>query len=78
MDDFAVAGFHNVMTLTGSAILAAAAQRGHLAGDEIWSLAHVDEDWQIEQWGADEEEAARRALRREEFLGMLKFLSLLG
>lgn len=78
LDNFVVAGFHNVMTMTGSAILAAAAQRQHLSGDDIWSLAHLDEDWQIEQWGPDEEEAERRARRREEFLAMLHYLSLLG
>ncbi len=77
LDDFVVAGFHNAMTMTGSAVLAAAAQRRHLAGDEIWSLAHLDEDWQIEQWGADEEEAERRARRRKEFLAMLEYLALL-
>lgn len=73
-----IAGYHNAMTMTGSAVLAAAALKGRLGGEEAWSLAHVDEDWQIEHWGPDEEEAARRAGRREEFLGVLAYLSLLG
>ncbi|MEM8688115.1 MAG: ATP12 family protein [Pseudomonadota bacterium] len=77
LDDFTVAGFHNVMTLTGSAILAAAAKAQHLPGDQIWSLAHLDEDWQIEQWGEDAEEQSRRKGRQEEFVAMLEFLSLL-
>ncbi len=77
MSNFSIAGYHNTMSMTGSALLAAAAQRGHLSADEIWSLAHVDEDWQIEQWGSDEEEAERRARRRDEFMNILEFLSLL-
>lgn len=77
LSDFAMASYHNNMTMTGSALLAAAVQRGHLPADDVWSLAHVDEDWQIEQWGSDEEEAERRRRRRTEFLDVLEFLSLL-
>ncbi len=76
-DDFTIAGFHNVMTLTGSAVLAATAREEHLTGDEIWALAHLDEDWQIEQWGEDAEEQERRDGRQKEFEAMLEFLSLL-
>lgn len=75
--NYAMAGYHNAMTMTGSAVLAAAALRGHLTPEEAWSLAHVDEDWQIERWGEDEEEAGRRAGRRIEFLGILDYLALL-
>ncbi len=35
--------------------------------DEVWSLAHLDEDWTIEHWGSDEEAEQRRAQRFEEF-----------
>ncbi|MCP5081750.1 MAG: ATPase [Alphaproteobacteria bacterium] len=77
LNDFAMAGYHNAMTITGSAVLAAAAQRQHLPAEEVWSLAHVDEDWQIEQWGPDEEEAERRSGRRAEFQGIIEFLMLL-
>ena len=77
MSNFAMAGYHNAMTLTGSAILAAAGERRHLSVEEVWSLAHVDEDWQIEQWGPDEEEAERRSGRFDEFQGIMAFLMLL-
>ncbi len=76
LSDFAVAGYHNIMTMTGSAVLATASARGHLQPDEVWALAHVDEDWQIEQWGKDEEEAERRAGRRAEFMEIQAFLKL--
>ncbi|UIJ73800.1 ATP12 family chaperone protein [Aurantimonas sp. HBX-1] len=65
-DPFAVAAMHQVTTLTGSALLALALADGHVSAEEAWSLAHLDEDWNIEQWGADAETEARRQLRWEE------------
>jgi chaperone required for assembly of F1-ATPase len=35
--------------------------------DQVWAAAHVDEDWNVEQWGADEEALARRAARKVDF-----------
>jgi chaperone required for assembly of F1-ATPase len=73
-DDFVLTGLHNVMTLTGSAVLALALAQERLEPDEAWSLAHVDEDWQIELWGQDEEARERRALRQAEFDATHKFI----
>lgn len=63
----ALAGAHNVMTLTGSAILTLALADGRLDADATWAAAHLDEDYQIGIWGQDEEAAERRAIRRKEF-----------
>jgi chaperone required for assembly of F1-ATPase len=63
----ALAGAHNVMTLTGSTILMLALADGRLAPDATWAAAHCDEDYQIAIWGQDEEAAERRAIRRQEF-----------
>lgn len=73
-DAFAVAALHTITTLTGSAILALAVTKGRITGDEAWTLAHVDEDWTIEQWGEDAEAAARRALREREMIAAVKVL----
>jgi chaperone required for assembly of F1-ATPase len=64
---FRLAALHTITTLTGSAILALALFDGATSADDAWDAAHVDEDWQIEQWGADTEAQARRAARRAEF-----------
>jgi chaperone required for assembly of F1-ATPase len=37
--------------------------RERLAIDEVWAAAHVDEDWQREQWGRDELAEERRDFR---------------
>ena len=60
-DPWSVAALHVVTTLTGSALLALALLHGVLDADQVWAAAHVDEDWNIEKWGVDEEVAARRA-----------------
>ena len=44
---------HAITTLTGSALIALAMAGGALSVDQAWTAAHVDEDWNMEQWGRD-------------------------
>ena len=53
--------------LTGSGVLAIGLWHKLLTPDQVWAAAYVDEDYQISQWGEDEEAAERRAKRRVEF-----------
>jgi chaperone required for assembly of F1-ATPase len=76
LSDFELAGFHTVMTLTGSALIAMMLARLSITPEEAWRIAHVDEDYQAELWGEDEEARARRAARREEFMASCRFLTL--
>ena len=62
-----LAACHVVTTLTGSALLALALAHGARDADQVWSAAHVDEDWNAERWGMDDEVAARRIARRRDF-----------
>jgi chaperone required for assembly of F1-ATPase len=66
-DPWSIAALHVVTTLTGSALLALALLHGVRDSDQVWAAAHVDEDWNIEKWGVDEEVAARRAARLVDF-----------
>ena len=75
-DAFALAAVHNLASLTGSALLAIAIEAGKLAPDAAWAAAHVDEDWQIEHWGADDEAQRRRQARRVEFDAAVEFMGL--
>ncbi len=72
-----LAAMHNMTTLTGSAVLALAVADGHLKAQKAWACAHVDEDWQIEQWGHDEDAAAHRARRWLEMEKTAKLLAML-
>jgi chaperone required for assembly of F1-ATPase len=66
-DPWSIGALHVVTSLTGSALLALALMRGVIDRDQAWAAAHVDEDWNIEQWGVDEEVVARRAARLVDF-----------
>jgi len=52
--------------------------RGVLDQDQVWATAHVDEDWNIEKWGVDEEVAARRAARLIDFRAAARILKSLN
>jgi chaperone required for assembly of F1-ATPase len=77
-DAWSIAALHVVTTLTGSALLALALLRGLLDPDQVWKAAHVDEDWNIEKWGVDEEVAARRAARLVDFRAAARVLKALN
>jgi len=66
-DPWSVAALHVVTTLTGSALLALALYLRAREAEQVWAAAHVDEDFNAEQWGADEEVVARKAARKLDF-----------
>jgi chaperone required for assembly of F1-ATPase len=76
-DPFGLAALHVMTGLTGSALLALAVALGRVTPEEGWQAAHVDEDWQIAQWGEDAEAASRRAARRRDFDAAARALALL-
>ena len=49
---------------------------GALSADAAWTAAHVDEDFNREQWGEDELATARRAARRTEMDAAAQVLAL--
>ena len=69
---------HSVTTLTGSALLALALMQDFREPQAVWDAAHVDEDWNMEQWGRDEIALERRAARRAEFDAAALVLSAMG
>jgi chaperone required for assembly of F1-ATPase len=72
-----LAALSSVTSLTGSALLAIALARGAVDADAAWAAAHVDEDWQMSQWGRDELALERRAYRRGEFDAAVTVLRLM-
>jgi chaperone required for assembly of F1-ATPase len=66
-DPWRLGAVHVITTLTGSALIALAMARGALSVDAAWQAAHVDEDWNMAQWGKDEMAMERRAFRYAEF-----------
>lgn len=68
MTDFQLTGFHDLVTLTGSFALALAAKHRFQSAEQIWTLSRVDEDWQIEQWGHDEEATMQANFKKASFI----------
>lgn len=66
-DFWRIGAVHVITTLTGSALIALALLRGGLSAEAAWQAAHVDEDWNMEQWGRDKMAMQRREYRFAEF-----------
>lgn len=73
---FELTAFHDLVTISGSLVIALAAIEGHLPIEELWALSRVDELWQEELWGADEEAAERTEARRKAFMDAMEFFRL--
>lgn len=78
MSDFHIAAFHDLVAISGSLILAFAVIRGRLSAEEAWALSRIDETWQAEQWGVDEEAALLTESKRLAFFQALSFWATLS
>ncbi len=76
MTRFQLAGFHDLVGISGSLILGFAAADGWRPLDEIWELSRLDERWQEEQWGPDEEAQEHEALKRQAFFHAAAFYAM--
>ena len=76
-DPWQLTAVYVLTTLTGSALLSLMLQTAAITPEDAWHAAHVDEDFQIEQWGEDDEAVRRRASRKREYDGLTGFFDLL-
>lgn len=65
-DIWRLGALHSITTLTGSALIGLAVLAGQLSVADAWAAAHVDEDWNMAQWGRDDMALARRAYHEAE------------
>lgn len=56
---FVLTALHGAAALTGSLVLALALADGRLDDEAAFTLSRIDETYQAERWGADEEAVAR-------------------
>ncbi len=75
-DDFQLAAFHDLVSLSGSLILGFATAQNWRKADEIWTISRLDELWQIEQWGHDDEAHAAAEIKKTAFLHAKRFFDL--
>ncbi|MBZ8118434.1 ATPase [Roseovarius sp. LXJ103] len=75
-DDFELTALHDLVGLSGSIVLGLAAVRGAQDIETLWDLSRLDEAWQAELWGTDDEAEEMAAIKREAFLHALRFFHL--
>lgn len=73
---FELTAFHDLVSLSGSLVIGLAATHKQYAGEKLWKLSRIDEDWQIEQWGDDEEAKEAADIKKNAFLHAVRFFSL--
>ncbi len=77
-DDLALAALHLATGACGSLVIALALREGRLDAAEAFAVSQLDESFQIETWGEDEEQARRRQALGDDIAAAAHFLALLG
>lgn len=75
LDDWALTALSDLVSLSGSLVIGLAVVHGRDPA-ALWPLSRIDEDWQAELWGTDDEAAAAAALRAAAFRDAARFLDL--
>ena len=73
---FRLAALSNLVTLAGSLVIGLAVVEDAIEPGDAWDAASIDERWQAEQWGEDEEASLRAEARRVDFLIAAEFAAL--
>lgn len=68
LNAFELAAFHDLVAMSGSLVLGFATALDALPASEIWDISRLDEIWQEEQWGEDEEATAVAQIKRTAFV----------
>ena len=75
-DQWGLTALHDLVTIPGSLILGLAVIEGRIDGAEAHRLSRIDEDFQAERWGANEEAAEAAEGRRLSILSAERLWSL--
>jgi chaperone required for assembly of F1-ATPase len=78
LDPWLLAGTATLTQIGGSLVGTLALLHGAISAPALFDAASLDERWQAEQWGEDEEAAERLAIRRTDFLHAAEYCALIG
>ena len=67
MGPFALTAFHDLVSLSGSFVLGLRASEGCDSAENLWNVSRIDETWQEEQWGVDEEASDMALIKMAQF-----------
>lgn len=74
MEPFSLSAFHDLVHISGSLVLSLAVFHGEMSAESAWDAAQVDEIWQKELWGEDEDAVAAAEQKRLSFVFAVKLL----
>lgn len=77
MTAFQIAAFHDLVSLSGSLIIGFAAKEAVQPAEGLWTISRLDEIWQEEQWGTDEEAQEMVNTKKAAFLHADAFMRLI-
>jgi len=77
LDSYRLAGLSPLVTIGGSLLAALGVLEEAFTPEWAWEAVSVDERWQLEQWGSDEEAVKALDNRERDFLAAARFLKLL-
>ncbi len=70
---FELSAFHDLVAISGSLIIGFAVAKGLADQQELWNVASLDELWQEEQWGRDDDAYALRQRKKQDFFDAGQF-----
>jgi len=73
LSPFQLTAFHDLVSLTGSLVLGFAIVNNRLGADAAWDVSRIDEIWQAEHWGQDEEALDLAETKRQALLSAAEF-----
>ncbi len=76
-DLFQLSAFYDLVKISGSLIIALAVAKSYLSPATGWQISRLDDDWQIEQWGTDDEAQQLANTKQQDFLNAHKAMVLL-
>ncbi|MDA0231517.1 MAG: ATPase [Proteobacteria bacterium] len=74
--DLTLTGLHVATAASGSLVVALALLEREIDSQHAWATSHIDERWQLERWGEDEELFERLEGLRREISAAGEFLAL--
>ncbi len=78
LDDASLTALASATRASGSLVIGLALVHGHIDAEGAMQASHLDERWQNEKWGEDEEQTKRRAALKDEIEDAVRILDLIG
>ena len=73
LDPYTLTALEQTTSLSASLCIGLESLREGADAEALWDAANLEEDWQADLWGRDEEAEERRAKRKSDFLAAVEF-----